>query len=238
MTNSAIPDPFDDEQEGGINMRARSDGGHVHHGVEQVLARDERAYASHQRDLTERVPAEPGDGPVNVNGLPVQYSTDASPAVAHLRAQDAYLAVSTNIDPAELSAEFARAPADLAYWHAQYANAHRYWRERELSLETCAANVSRRIRQALAAKGTARVSVAEVEEQLYADTDYLQRRQKLNNAEAEKERLRGVVEAVRTKANMLVSLGAHQRAEMAADPVVRARNGVEAEVRRGGRGVG
>jgi hypothetical protein len=40
-------------------------------------------------------------------------------------------------------------------------------------------------------------------------------------AEVDEKRLRGVLDAVRTKRDMLISLGAHVRIEMEHDPVIR-----------------
>lgn len=141
-----------------------------------------------------------------------------------------YMARSVGVDDFDLQAEFVRLPADLAFWGAQYAEAFRAWNLAKLELERLSAQLSLEIRDALQGQAKGRVTLGEIEQVLHASEPYQVARRAEIEAEAEKVRLYGVVDAVRAKREMLVSLGAQQRAEMANDPMVRAARAIEREV--------
>jgi hypothetical protein len=142
----------------------------------------------------------------------------------------AYLADCVKIESFALEEEFIRLPADLAYWNDQYSQAYKRYLQAKTSLESLVANLSMLCRDQLTAQAKGRVTVAEVEQLLLTTDQYQQAKQIEIDAECEKVRLYGVLDALRTKKDMLVSLGAHIRAEMGNDPSIRKQSYIEREV--------
>ena len=136
-----------------------------------------------------------------------------------------YLWSCVQVDPMALSEEFARVPSDLAYWNERYASAH--LRAGELRVRCDRVLGQRRgelqieIEQERLSRGLsgrdARVSAVELKAAAEFDSDYLAVCEKLAVAEAERTRLYGVLDAILRKGDMLVSLGAQQRAEINAE---------------------
>jgi len=127
---------------------------------------------------------------------------------------DQYALDCVKIEPLALEEEFVRLPSDLAYWNNRYAEVYRYWQERKHIKETMAHTLGAFFREQLSVTSKGRVTVAEVEEQVTLSEDFKQARAKELHGEVEKIRVQGVCEALRAKKDMLVSLGAHMRAEM------------------------
>lgn len=134
------------------------------------------------------------------------------------------------VEPLALEEEFVRLPADLAYWNAQYSEAFRRYQLAKLYVEKLSAQLSLLVREDLQSQTRGRVTIAEVEMSVQVSPEYQAARAAEVEAEAEKVRLYGVVDAIRSKKEMLISLGAHMRAEMGADPSIRHRAAVEREV--------
>lgn len=150
---------------------------------------------------------------------------------------DKYLKDSTLIEPMALEEEFVRLPSDLSFWNQRYADVYRYWLERKMVLAQVVAEVSQEQRERLEMEaGGKRVLVGEVENALMLSKEYQQAKIKEIEAEAEKVRLWGVLDAIRSKRDMLISLGAHMRAEMQNDPMIRRQAQLEREVREGNSG--
>lgn len=151
-----------------------------------------------------------------------------------------YLKDCVAIYPETLTEEFVRLPADLAYWSEQYANAYRYAAERELVRKTLEGKLYGEYQARLGAVRAGRgPSIEEIKSTVAQDPSYIAARQEENEADAARVRLLGVVEAIRAKREMLVSLGAQMRAEMQHDPLVRQKAAVDHEfqmnrVARGG----
>lgn len=152
-----------------------------------------------------------------------------------------YVKDSVFIEPVALEEEFVRMPADLAYWGAQYARSVRGYLIADMEFDRTEAEVRILVRERLlseaapdpsekpAKRGTVTESMVAAKVEL--DEDYQAARLALIEAEAEKVRVYGIVEAVKAKRDMLISLGANQRAEMKGDPVLRR----DAQERRSGR---
>lgn len=134
---------------------------------------------------------------------------------------DLYQWECVEIDAFAIQEEYMRLPADLAYWNERYASVHRHWLEMKAKRERVYAERLMVVRQGLQfeldsdplKKG--RITISEVEVGVMRDDAYMAVRDKEISAEAEKIRLWGVLDAIRAKKDMLVSLGAHMRAEMA-----------------------
>jgi hypothetical protein len=114
-----------------------------------------------------------------------------------------------------------RVPADLAYWNAQYAAANERFLTAKIEAERTRSSLWLEHRAKLEDAGkkpTEKMVDAAVE----SDDRNYDARVALMRAEVEKGRLNGILDAVRTKRDMIVSIGAHQRAEMQGDPSLRA----------------
>jgi hypothetical protein len=137
---------------------------------------------------------------------------------------DAYLKECVTIDSMAIQTEFERTPSDFAYWSNRYAEVYRHYILAKQSREHIEATLQIEIRdQAEIGRGSGKMTVGEVEARIQKSPDYIDAKLKEAEADAERVRLLGVVEAMRTKREMLISLGAHMRAEMAGEIAV---NGV------------
>lgn len=143
-----------------------------------------------------------------------------------------YLRECVRIEPMALEEEFVRVPSDLAYWNEEYSKIYQFWLERKMIREQVQAMVQTECRERLeATKKGGKPTVGEVENEMLLDTRYQQAKSKEIQAESEKVRLAGVLDALRSKRDMLISLGAHMRAEMQNDPMIRRTAAVDREVR-------
>lgn len=127
---------------------------------------------------------------------------------------------SVAIDPLDLNREFTELPPQLAYWNAQLANAT------QASMEAKAQKDREEARVLLLVKETSRLSkdkltVAEVEAKVNLNEDVQDTQDIYIEKEAERLRLKGIVDSIHAKRDMLQSLGAKIRVEMMADPAVR-----------------
>lgn len=144
-----------------------------------------------------------------------------------------FLRKCVEIDPMVLEEEFVRIPSDLAYWNQRYSDVYQYWLDRKLITEQVVAQRSNSIRTKLEVERDGkRVTIAEVDRELQLDEAFQQAKAKQIAAEGEKVRLAGICEAIRAKKEMVISLGAHIRAEMGHDPLIRNQSYVDEEVRR------
>lgn len=135
---------------------------------------------------------------------------------------DKYLDECTAIDEFAIQAEYMRLPGDYAYWNSRYSEVYRYHLRSKLDLTQLVARLTKEYRARLeAGRSSGRVTIGEVEAEVEADSEYLDAKIVEIEADAEAKRLAGVLEALRTKREMLISLGAHIRAEMNRDPMIR-----------------
>ena len=141
---------------------------------------------------------------------------------------DTYLAECVHIDPLAVQDEYVRVSADLAYWNAQYAKSVRDSLIAKVELDILERELYPKCRQVLE-DGGVRPTEAAIDIECtsprattigHSDAWKAAKRQ-LAEAEADKAKAYGVVDAVRAKKDLLISLGAHIRAEMERDPVLR-----------------
>lgn len=146
---------------------------------------------------------------------------------------DAYYDECVAVNAQDLQGEYVRVAADLAYWNERFADVYAYWLERKEVTEQVSSRRFEILKVELEIEkvGGGRVTLAEVESALRVDEDVIQAKSKQHSAEAEKVRLAGRLDAIRTKRDMIVSLGAHIRAELEGDPMLRADARVAREVR-------
>ena len=132
-----------------------------------------------------------------------------------------FLERSVRIDPFDIQREFTEVAATLSYWNEQYADALGQQLHSKIARERLHANLYFEKRKDLEASGIKRVTEAAADAAIETDPRYMAVRDEEADALAESTRLRGLVEAVRTKKDMLVSLGAQLRAELEGDPSLR-----------------
>ncbi len=152
---------------------------------------------------------------------------------------DAYLRECVRIEPLAIQEEYVRLPADLAYWNAKYAEAQREFLMSKVDLDVLERELYPVVRQELETSGQ-RVTEKMIEAGIGQSSLWTEAKQRVARADADKAKMYGVLDAVRTKRDMLVSLGAHLRAEMEHDPTLRAHSaaysnkmGFEGQARRG-----
>jgi hypothetical protein len=136
---------------------------------------------------------------------------------------DEFLKESIKIEPLAIQEEFVRMPADLAYWNGRYATALKAHLLAKLRLDETKSKLFMLHRERLLAAG-ARATEAQIEAAVETDPEYHQVRLAIIDAEVERSRARGIVEAVTTKRDMLVSLGSHIRTEMEGDIAIRSQH--------------
>ena len=124
------------------------------------------------------------------------------------------------LEPTALEEEFVRYTADFAFWGAKIATAKQEEALTKLSRDTTAADLDVAAREALAGdkKPTEALIAAWV-----AKHPAMQAAEKeVIAATYDVDRVRAIWEAMRAKRDMLVGLGAQQRAEMQHEPSVKA----------------
>ncbi len=147
-------------------------------------------------------------------------AAEAQAAVDPAGEMDAYLKQCVGINPEDIQAEFVRIPGDLAYWNTQYANALREHLLSKLDFDVLKANLDPMVRQALLEAG-AKITEATVSSAIESHEQLIDARRACIEAEVAKNERFGCLDAIRAKKEMLISLGAHLRAEMEGDPNIR-----------------
>lgn len=136
-----------------------------------------------------------------------------------------YLKDAVDICPEALEEEFTRLPADLAYWNERHAVALREHLDTKIERERLVGQLSIDVSfvDALETSLGKKPTVNQIQGAVLQDPRYIAVRTDETLAEVEKIRLRGCVDAIAAKRDMIISLGAHARLEMQHDPILRAR---------------
>jgi hypothetical protein len=134
---------------------------------------------------------------------------------------DDYLRDCVRIEPMAIQEEFVRMPADYAFWNERYRTALEAHLLAEAERERVWAGLfiieSQKANPATGKPASIEYAKAAVE----GSNAYREVVADAIRAQAERERVRGILEALRTKRDSLVSLGAMVRQEMQHDPTVR-----------------
>lgn len=138
----------------------------------------------------------------------------------HLVELEDFLRECVGIDPLQINEEFVRIPGQLAYWNARYAKSLKRFLTLKVDLDIQRARLEPILRDIII-KGGGKPTVDSVKAQIEQHEDIMKLRYDLVDAEVEKNEVYGSLDAVRSKKEMLVSLGAHLRAEMGGDPSIR-----------------
>lgn len=124
-----------------------------------------------------------------------------------------YLQDCVTIDDTDLAAEFTRLAADLAWWNMRLAEAERDHYVAKVAVKQAEASATLAAPERLAERGV-KATVATIEATV-------QRMPSVQDAHVEAadrlhdlKRIKGVAEAISTKRDMLISLGAQLRREM------------------------
>ena len=134
--------------------------------------------------------------------------------------EDTFLQDVINIDVLSIDEQFKKVPAELAYYNQKYADALEEHLIAKHDMERAHANAYEWLSREHDSKGK-KLTVAAIEARIQLDEDYHNAKLNFIMKEAEKARLRGKVDVVSAKKEMLISLGAHLRVEMS-DPLVKA----------------
>lgn len=130
-----------------------------------------------------------------------------------------YAGECVRLEPTALEEEFVRYTPDLAFWGAQLAEAKRDEALLKLARDTTSSDLDGAARDALA--GDKKPTEAAVSAWVQKHPVMQQAEQALINASYHVDKVRAVYDALRAKRDMLVGLGAQQRAEMQGDPTIR-----------------
>jgi hypothetical protein len=122
-----------------------------------------------------------------------------------------------DIDDQHLTDEYSSVAHHLAVWGERYARAQEGYLRAKLGREHREARLRLTLREEWEADpANKRCTEAQLDAMVKAHAEYAAAKVTEIEAEAQSLRARGVLGALRTKADMLVSLGAAQRAEMRA----------------------
>jgi len=147
-------------------------------------------------------------------------ATEDEERLGRLSELESYLRDCVNIDPLEVQAEFIRLPGDLAYWNARYARALRAHLTSKIAVNVTYARLEPKLRMAITDAG-GKATEAMVKSAVEGNADYILAQERAVEAEVEKNEVYGALDAIRSKKEMLISLGAHMRSELEGDPTLR-----------------
>jgi hypothetical protein len=136
---------------------------------------------------------------------------------------DAYFVECVQCVPEMIQEEFARVTADIAYWNERYTRGtEQYLRAKALREKTEGRlSYDKDMIETLSAELGKKPTVDQIKGRILNHAEYEEAKSEEIAAEAERIRCRGAVEAVATKRDMLVSLGATMREELKRDPMIR-----------------
>lgn len=133
---------------------------------------------------------------------------------------DDYLRQCVKINPEDIQGEFVRIPSDLAYWNAQYAATMRRHLFSKIDTKVLRARLEPIIRAALIEAG-AKLTEGMVKAAVDSDDRVIEAEHMEAEADVAKNECYGYLDSIRSKKDMLISLGAQLRAEMEGDPLIR-----------------
>ena len=117
---------------------------------------------------------------------------------------------------------YIKMPSELSYFNELYAKTVRRFLQMKVKYEQARAASYLNIRQEHEEAGQ-KITEAKLSNLVETDEEVMQLRLSLAEAEASKQEAKGRCEALHAKKEMLISLGAHLRAEMS-DPTLTLRN--------------
>jgi len=130
-----------------------------------------------------------------------------------------YLERVVSIDVTQVTEHFISVPAELAYFNERYAENLRKQLVAKSRCDNARATVYYTIKHEHDEEGK-RITEAALAAQIELDPEYMNAKAELVEAETNKQQAKGRVETVHAKKDMLISLGAHLRAELS-DPMIK-----------------
>jgi len=148
---------------------------------------------------------------------------------------ETFLTACVRINQLDLNSEFVRVPSDLAYWSDRYADTIEAYgsakTQRERMYSELYAAYQFDLQTRLGPKGA---PSATVDACVLRDPRYIATKETETKEEANKSRMYGIVDAIRTKRDMLVQLGAQSRSEMNMQGLVAKQQSQVAEINKWG----
>jgi len=134
-----------------------------------------------------------------------------------------FLCESVKIDSSDLNKEFIEFPARLAYWNQLFADATESYLKSKADWEVAKAATRFRLR-GIPLRQTGKLpTMDDLDALVTLDEEVRDVHLAYVMADVDRVRIRGIVESLAAKKDMLQSLGAKVRAEMERDPTVRER---------------
>lgn len=124
------------------------------------------------------------------------------------------------IMPEVIQDEYIRVPSDLARFNHIFAQANKRFLRASYNMKQLEAQLYVAVRQAILAMG-GKPTEAQIEAGVRTTPAYQAACDEMVEAEYEKADAYGNVDAIRSKKEMLISLGAHIRSELEGDPSLR-----------------
>lgn len=140
---------------------------------------------------------------------------------------DGKIIEAVSINPLDLNTDFRKLPALVARYNELYSIALRKHLRAKAKLKHTHASVYLRLREG---HSGGKVTETSLKAMVEIDKSYAAALDLAIVAEVDKERLWGVLEALRAKRDSLISMGATMRAEMQGDPALRDASRAEREL--------
>jgi hypothetical protein len=122
-----------------------------------------------------------------------------------------------SINPFDLNDEFTKLPAQVAYWNAELGNAI----EDVLATKKEYDEMRARVFIFIKSDSDAKLTVADIDARVTVDVEVEDAHMALVKAEAKKARVKGMVDALHVKKDMLQMIGSKLKIEMEHDPILR-----------------
>ena len=119
-----------------------------------------------------------------------------------------------NIDPLRINDEVVRQPGLFAYYVEQMVEADRKAKHMKLQLEVLEAAIDKQVRDRALA-GREKITETIVEKRIRSSDAWIEKKRQLIDLQTQAEQIRGIVEAMRQKKDMLITFATNVRQEMA-----------------------
>ena len=132
---------------------------------------------------------------------------------------DDYLFSCVTLDQTVITSEMSRVSADFAYFANKYAKSHREWLRAKILDKRTRAQVYAEKRDLLQ-RTLGKATVSDIDAAVLLEEEVQKSEAHVIETEYIREDLKGTLQAVRAKRDMLVTLGAHMREEMKGNPSI------------------
>lgn len=140
---------------------------------------------------------------------------EAFPSAGPAADIDSYEGTSINIDEGNIRTEFVRVSSDIAFWGKRFASCHREWLAGKLVRDEVRAATYLELRETLEALESKKPTEATISARVDIEPRVREAEARVVETEYNREAAKAVVTAISAKRDMLISLGAIIRAEMA-----------------------